>query len=204
MRFMKLNHNQAWFKSLLFVIALLVVVLSASGCMRDMQDQSRYKPLEKSDFFSDGRSSRPLVKNTVSRGNLKTEDYRSTGIQDGDYGDGFPEAVTREMLERGRNRFDIYCSVCHGKTGYGDGMVVQRGFPAPPPYHIGRLQDAPDGYIFNVITNGFGKMASYSDVLDINDRWAVVAYVRALQKSQNMSPDELSAREKEILQQVKE
>lgn len=201
---MKLNHNDTLLKGLFFLIALIVVVLSSSGCMRDMQDQPRYEPYEKSDFFGDAQSSRPLEKNTVSRGNLHVENYRSTGIQDGDYGKGFPTAVSREMLERGRERFDIYCSVCHGKTGYGDGMVVERGFPAPLPYHVSRLKEVSEGYLFNVITNGFGKMASYSDVLDIDDRWAVVAYIRTLQRSQDMTTADLSGREKEILAQVKE
>jgi hypothetical protein len=149
-----------------------------------MQDQPKYKPLRRSDFFADGRSARPVVAGTIARGGLRIDQAFYTGMRDGQFVD-FPEPVTRPVLERGRDRFDIYCSPCHSRLGDGEGMIKQRGFHYPASLHSDRVRRAPDGYIFAVITNGYGAMSSYAvQVQDPKDRWAIVAYVRALELSQ--------------------
>jgi len=172
-------------KSNLKVVSIFVLVLFLGGCMRDMQDQPRYEPLEKSDFYKDRRSSRTIVEGTIPRGGLKEDELFFTGKVNGEFAEIFPFEVTREVLARGRERYEINCAVCHGLAGYGDGMVVQRGFSRPSSYHVARLREAPSGYFFNVITNGFGKMAVFADQVRTKDRWAIVAYIRALQLSQN-------------------
>ena len=156
-----------------------------------MYDQPKYEPLEKSALFEDGRSSRNLVEGTVSRGNLALDDHLNEGIVDGAQATTLPESikVTKELLVRGKERYDIFCSVCHGITGYGNGMVVQRGYKAPPSYHIDRLRDAEMGYFYGVIKNGFGIMSGYADQIPVEDRWAIVAYVKTLQLSQNVAAD---------------
>ena len=170
-----------------FVLSLL----SSCELRRRMYDQPKYEPLEKSSLFEDGRSSRNLVKGTVSRGNLALDDHLNEGIVDGAQAATLPESikVTKELLVRGKERYDIFCSVCHGITGYGNGMVVQRGYKAPPSYHIDRLRDAEMGYFYGVIKNGFGIMSGYADQIPVEDRWAIVAYVKTLQLSQNVAAD---------------
>ena len=149
-----------------------------------MQNQPRFKPLRKSDFYADGRSSRPLVPGTVARGQLRDDTYFYTGMIGKEAGDVMPFPVTREVLERGRERFNIYCAPCHSRTGDGNGMIVQRGYRRPPSYHIDRLRQAPLGHFFDVITNGFGAMPDYAAQVPPADRWAIIAYIRALQLSQ--------------------
>jgi cytochrome c553 len=165
--------------------ALIGAIVSLAGCREDMQDQPRLKPLRSSDFFEDGRSARPLVPGTVARGYLRNDTYFYTGMIGKDPGNYMPFPVTRQVLERGRERFDIYCAPCHGRTGDGNGMIVQRGYRRPPSYHIDRLRNAPLGHFYDVITNGFGAMPDYAAQVQPYDRWTIAAYIRALQFSQN-------------------
>jgi mono/diheme cytochrome c family protein len=150
----------------------LVLVLAAAGCKQDMADMPRYDPLEKSGQFADGASARPPVAGTVAR----DDDLSPVP-------DKMPYPVTMALLERGQQRFDIFCAPCHGRTGDGDGMVVRRGFPAPPSYHQEALRKAPDRHFYDVITDGYGAMYSYAARVPPSDRWAIVAYIRALQYS---------------------
>ncbi len=191
------------------MLAVAVSVLAAGcGIRSDMQDQPRYKVYKKSDFFPDHLSSRPLPEGSVPRGLLKDNKALYTGKIDNPNAsvqvetttnaagntivssfpndiDEFPLPVTKELIDRGQDRYNIYCIVCHGPTGNGDGMLPRRGLSTPPTYHDDRLRNAPVGHFFDVISNGWGKMSSYSSQLSAADRWAVVAYVRALQASQD-------------------
>ena len=158
-----------------------------------MHVQPRFKPLAKSDFIPDLRGARPLVEGTVARGDLREDSYFYTGKVGDNPGDYMPFPVTKEVLERGRERFNIYCAPCHSPLGDGNGFIPSRGFSVKPPsYHIPRLQKAPLGYFYDVMTNGFGIMPDYSAQISPRDRWNIVAYIRALQLSQNatrrMSP----------------
>jgi len=173
--------------------ALACVSVVASGCRQDMHDAPRYEPLEASTFFADGRSSRTLVANTVPRGQLKEDRHLYEGIVDGKPAETFPMPVTAAVMARGEERFNVFCSPCHGRTGEGDGMIVQRGFRKPPSYHEDRLRNAPVGYFFDVMTHGFGAMQDYSAQLPVADRWAIAAYIRALQFSQRASVDDVPA-----------
>jgi len=170
---------------------LLPLVLTLVACRQDMHDQPRYRPYAESKFWPDQRSARPVVDGTVARGYLKTD----TKFYKGREGDAFvtqiPVPVTKELLERGQNRFNIYCTPCHGRLGDGEGMVVQRGFQHPPTYHQDRLRQQPVGYYFDVMTNGFGAMPSYASRIPVNDRWAIVSYLRALQLSQNATIEDV-------------
>jgi len=177
-------------------IALLAAAccLLASGCKirREMYDQAKVKPLAQSNFFGDERASRPLLPGTVARGHLNQDAHLYLGLVDGQPATAFPFPVTREMLLRGQERFNIYCAPCHDRAGTGNGMIVQRGYKQPTSYHIDRLRQASPGYFYNVILNGFGQMPSYSYQLSKpEDRWAVVAYVKALQFSQNAVLDDV-------------
>lgn len=180
--------------------ALLGWVVCCAGCHRDMHDQPRYETLEASDFFADGQSARLPVPGTVARGQLNEDEALLTGKVEGRFVTEFPLAVDRALLERGRERFGIYCSVCHAATGDGDGMIVRRGFRRPPPYHIQRLRDAPPGHFFDVITNGFGAMPRFADRIEPRDRWAIVAYVQVLQLSRNASLEDVPAQERPSLE----
>jgi len=165
----------------------LVIVLA--GCRIDMHVQPRENPLSKSDFFPDHRSARPVVEGTVARGELRADKYFYTGKLGNNPGDYMPFAVTRQDLERGQVRYNIYCAPCHSRVGDGNGYIPSRGFPRKPPsFHIERLEKAPVGYIYGVITEGFGIMSDYSSQISPEDRWRIVAYVRALQLSQHASP----------------
>jgi mono/diheme cytochrome c family protein len=173
---------------------MLVVVASALallGCRQDMHNGPRYKPLQASAFFADGKSARPLLANTVARGQLRDDEFFYTGRVDGRPAEVFPMPVTAAVMARGRERFNVYCSPCHGRTGAGDGMVVQRGFRAPPSLHEERLRTAPAGYFIDVMTNGFGAMSDYSAQILAADRWAIAAYIRALQFSQRATVDDV-------------
>ncbi len=192
------------------LVLIIATAFLAAGCgvRFDMQDQPRYRAYKKSEFFSDNRASRNLPEGTVARGFLKDNKALHTGkIDNPDLNaqvqtttdasgntlvssfpnaiDEFPVPVTKELVDRGQDRYNIYCIVCHGPVGNGDGMIVRRGFPQPPTYHDDRLRNAPVGHFFDVMTNGWGKMNSYADKLSAADRWAVVAYIRTLQLSQN-------------------
>jgi mono/diheme cytochrome c family protein len=168
-------------------LATVVLALAAAAaCRQDMHDQPKYIPLRPSDFFGDGRSERPLLEGTVARGHLKDDAAFYTGKgPDGKPVDAFPFPVTMDVIERGQQRFNIYCTPCHGHLGNGDGMIPQRGFRHPPTYHQDRLRKVPNGYIFDVISTGFGAMPDYAAQIEPRDRWAIVAYVRALQLSEN-------------------
>jgi mono/diheme cytochrome c family protein len=163
----------------------LFLALGVAACRQDMQDQPKYLPLQPSKFFADGRSSRPLVPGTVARGHLNDDAAYYTGKQANEPVAALPVPVTAELLQRGRERYNIYCSPCHDRVGNGEGMIVQRGYRRPPSLHIDRLRAAPVGYFFDVITNGFGVMPRYRVQIPPADRWAIVAYVRALQLSQH-------------------
>ncbi|MGH9497771.1 MAG: c-type cytochrome [Terriglobales bacterium] len=165
----------------------LLVVLALAGCRQDMHDQPRFKPLAKSDFYSDLRSARAPVEGTVARGQLHEDTYFYSGKMGNNPGDYMPFAVTEEVLARGRERFNIYCAPCHSLLGDGNGVIVQRGFRRPSSYHTERLRNAPLGYFFDVMTNGFGAMPDYAAQISVRDRWNIVAYIRALQLSQNAS-----------------
>lgn len=192
----------------ILAIAGLAAVSAACGVRFDMQDQPRQDTYTKSEFFADNRASRHWPEGTVARGYLKENKALHTGKIDNpdpnaqvqtstdstgntlvttfpNAVDEFPVPVTRELIDRGQERYNIYCIVCHGPVGNGDGMVVRRGFPQPPTYHDDRLRNAPVGHFFDVITNGWGRMNSYASVVPAADRWAIVAYIRALQVSQN-------------------
>ncbi len=192
-----------------FVLSSVFCILtSGCGVRFDMQDQPRYKAYKKSDFFKDGRASREWPEGTVARGLLKDNKALYTGkIDNPDPNvqvetttdatgntlvssfpndiDEFPVSVTKEMIDRGEERYNIYCIVCHGPVGAGDGMIVRRGFSKPPTYHDDRLRNAPVGHFFDVISNGWGKMNGYAAQIPVADRWAIVSYIRALQVSQN-------------------
>jgi mono/diheme cytochrome c family protein len=155
-----------------------------TACRQDMQDEPRYKPLAASDFFADHRSARPMVEGTVARSELRIDEARYVGKIHGEDIDQFPIPIAKADIERGQNRFNIYCTPCHGRDGDGDGMVVLRGFRQPPSYYSDRLIQAPVGHFFDVITNGFGSMPSYASRVNPDDRWRVIAYIRALQLSQ--------------------
>ena len=173
--------------------AFAVLAILLAGCRLDMHDQPKFKPLRENDFYSDLRSSRPLIGGTVARGQLNEDTYLHTGFVNGKEGDVMPFPATREVLERGRERFNIYCSPCHSQLGDGNGMIVQRGFKRPPSYHIDRLRKAPIGHFYNVMTNGYGAMADYASQIPVSDRWAIAAYIRVLQLSQNANPSDVPA-----------
>ncbi len=164
-----------------------------------MHDQPKYEPLEASPFFEDGRSARPILPETVARGYLREDAHLYTGKAGNEYADTFPFPITGEVLERGRERFNIFCSVCHGRLGDGEGMIARRGFRRPPSYHIDRLRQAPVGHFFDIITNGFGAMPDHATQIPVRDRWAIIAYIRALQRSQHATVDDVPPQEREKL-----
>lgn len=175
------------------IVALLAASVALAACRQDMHDAPRFDPLEASTFFPDGRSERMPVANTVARGTVHDDEHLYTGKISGQLADSLPVALDAGLLQRGRERFDIFCSPCHGRTGTGDGMVVRRGFRAPPSLHTDRLRDAPVGYFFDVMTHGFGAMQDYASQVPVSDRWAIAAYIRALQLSQHASVDDVPA-----------
>jgi len=178
----------------LSVVAMLLVMALSTACRLDMHVQPRINPLAKNDFFPDQRGARPLVEGTVARGQLHEDTYFYTGKIGSNPGDYMPFPVTKEVLDRGRERFNIYCSPCHSPLGDGNGFIPSRGFSRQPPsYHIPRLQKAPLGYFYDVISNGFGIMSDYSAQITPRDRWNIVAYIRALQLSQNATKADVPA-----------
>jgi len=174
--------------------AVLLVLGSGIACRQDMHDQPKYIPLRPSDFFGDGRSERQLTEGTVARGHLNDDAAYFEGKgPDGKPLPEFPFPVTKQVLQRGQDRFNVYCSPCHDRLGEGNGMVVRRGYRHPPSYHIDRLRQVPDGYLFDVITNGFGAMPDYAAQIPVRDRWTVVAYIRALQLTHNANVSDVPA-----------
>jgi mono/diheme cytochrome c family protein len=165
-------------------MACAALPLLLTACRQDMHDQPKYQPLERSDFFEDGRASRPLPAGVVAQGQLRDDEHLYTGKSGDKPVTTFPFPITKEILARGQQRFNIYCSPCHDRIGTGLGMVVRRGLRQPPSYHIDRLRESPPGYFYDVITNGFGLMPDYAAQIAPADRWAVVAYIRVLQRSQ--------------------
>ncbi len=175
-------------------VVLLVLIALTTACRIDMHVQPRENPLSRSDFYTDKRSARPLVEGTIARGQLHADSYFYTGKIGNNPGDVMPFPVTKEVLERGRERFNIYCAPCHSRVGDGNGFVPSRGFSRmPPSYHIPRLQKAPLGYFFDVMTNGFGIMPDYASQIPPEDRWKIVAYIRALQLSQSATMNDVPA-----------
>ena len=170
-----------------------LLLLATLGCRQDMQDQPKFFPQRGTTFYADGRSVRPQVENTVARGQLHEDTYFYTGLVDGKEGDGMPFPVTMEVLERGQERYNIYCTPCHSRVGNGEGMIVQRGYSKAGNFHTARLQTAPLGHFFNVMTNGYGAMPDYASQVTPADRWAIVAYIRALQLSQNATQADVPA-----------
>jgi mono/diheme cytochrome c family protein len=164
---------------------LLIAMPALVACRQDMHDQPRFKPLAQSDFYPDLRSARMPVEGTVARGQLHEDGYFYTGKVGDNPGDFLPFPATGEVLERGQQRYNIYCAPCHSRLGDGKGVVSGRGFPRKPPsFHDERLRKVPLGYFFDVMTNGFGSMPDYGSQIPPQDRWAIVAYIRALQLSQ--------------------
>jgi mono/diheme cytochrome c family protein len=174
--------------TLLFTAAFGALALA--GCdmalRQDMADQPKNRPLSSSDFFSDGRAARPLIEGTVARGAIDNDVYNVPK----EYA-GFPLPVDEKLLARGEDRYKVFCTPCHGLQGDGNGMVAMRGMKHPPSYHMDRLRQSPNGYFYDVITNGFGSMYSYSERIAPRDRWAIIAYVRALQLSRNAKAADL-------------
>jgi mono/diheme cytochrome c family protein len=184
-------------------VALLICLAGAAAgaaCRQDMHDQPKYVPLRESAFFGDDRSARPLVAGTVAHGLLREDALLHTGKMNGADSAVFPFAVDERVMARGHERFEIYCSPCHGRTGQGDGMVVRRGFRRPPTFHQDRLRDAPVGHLFDVITNGFGAMPDYATQIRAEDRWAIIAYVRALQLSEHATLSDVPAAQRSGLE----
>jgi mono/diheme cytochrome c family protein len=157
-----------------------------------MHDQPKYTPYKPSDFFPDQRSARPAIEGTVAQGHLFDDELLYSGKLAGQPSPVFPFPIDDAAMRRGRERYDIYCSPCHGLTGEGDGMIVQRGYRRPPSFNIDRLREASPGHVFDVITNGFGAMPDYAAQVEMRDRWSIAAYIRALQLSQNAIAADLS------------
>jgi mono/diheme cytochrome c family protein len=179
---------------------VVAMVAGLAGCRQDMHDAPRYDPLEASPVFAGGASAQPLVEGTVAREDVVDDDLLTTGKVDGQVANEFPFPITRADLDRGQQRFNIYCSPCHGRTGEGNGMVVQRGYRQPPSYHIDRLRQAPVGHFFDVMTNGFGVMPDYRAQVPADDRWRIAAYVRALQLTQEGTTADVPAAELQKLE----
>ena len=164
-----------------------------------MANQARYEPLEASELFDDGRASRHPIPGTVARGQMFADDHLYLGLVDGEPATTFPFEVTAAVLARGQERYQIFCTPCHDQIGTGNGIVVQRGFRRPSSFHVDRLRAAPPGYFFDVMSNGFGAMSSYAAQVPVEDRWAIVAYLRALQLAQNATEADLAAQDLEQL-----
>jgi mono/diheme cytochrome c family protein len=180
---------------------LALTAVLAAGCRQDMHDAPRYDPLEASDLFANGSAARPLMGGTVARGQLNEDAYLHTGKDEaGQPVTAFPFAITRADLDRGQERYDVYCAPCHSQTGDGDGMIVQRGYRQPPSLHLDRLRQAPVGYFYDVIANGFGVMPDYRAQVPVDDRWRIVAYVRALQMSRQATVADVPA---DVLEQLR-
>ena len=190
-----LNSRSSLVLTPLFSFLALMLL---SGC-GNMADAGRFKPLSKSDFFADGQSSRPRLDGTVARGELHEDETFYTGKKAGKLADESPVKLSAQVLQRGQSEYNVFCAVCHGRDGYGKGIVVKRGFPPATSFHDERLRNSPDGYFFDIMTNGRGVMYSYGYRVPAEDRWAIVAYIRALQYSQHASLDDLPPEEQRKL-----
>jgi hypothetical protein len=166
-------------------LSAMAAMLLLAGCRQDMQDEPKFFPQRGTTFYADGRSVRPQVANTVGRGQLHEDTYFYTGLNNGTEGNSYPFPVTMQVLQRGQERYNVYCTPCHSRVGNGEGMIVQRGYRPAGDFHSERLRNAPLGHFFAVMSNGYGAMPDYSAQLTPEDRWAVVAYIKALQLSQN-------------------
>ena len=173
--------------------ATSLLLISGLGCRQDMHDEPKFFPQRGTDFYADGRSVRPQVANTVARNQLHADTYFYTGFINGKEGDGMPFPVTMKVLERGQERYNVYCTPCHSRVGNGMGMIVDRGYAHAGDYHTARLETAPLGHFFNVMTNGYGAMPDYSAQITPIDRWAIVAYIKALQLSQKATQADVPA-----------
>lgn len=174
-------------------VPLLVLgAFALVGCGQNMNDQPKYQDYSQSTFFKDGASFRPLLPGTVARGQLRADSLKFAGkTADGKWTEELPAPITENTLRRGQERYNIYCSPCHGATGDGRGMIVRRGLSPPPSFHLDRLRQAPVGHYFDVITNGYGAMYPYGYRVQVDDRWAIIAYIRALQLHENVKADSL-------------
>jgi hypothetical protein len=173
-------------------VAMLSVLVLA-GCRQDMHNQPKFVPQRGTTFFADGRSARPQVANTIGRDQMHADEYFYTGLIDGKEGDGLPVQLTEAVMLRGQERYNLYCTPCHSRVGNGNGMIVQRGYKPAGNFHTDRLRSAPLGHFFQVMTNGYGAMPDYSAQLTPEDRWAVAAYIRALQLSQNATAADVAS-----------
>ena len=193
----KLLKRKFLYRSLLGLASLIL-----TGCelRQAMYDQEKYEPLEKSSFFADGQSWRPQVEGTVARGELREDTHFYEGIVNGELSNVLPIDLNKEVLERGQQRYNIYCSPCHDRTGQGNGIIVKRGLKQPTSFHDDRLKDMPVGYFFDVITNGYGVMYSYASRVPTKDRWAIAAYIRTLQLSQNVDLEKLPVEDQKQFQ----
>ena len=174
-----------WTRSWALGAGLALAIAGAAGCRQDMHNQPKYKPLRESRFFGNGSSARPAVEGTIARGTLQTDAAFFTGKAGVAFVSEMPFPVDQHVIDRGEERYNIYCAPCHDRTGSGNGMVVQRGYRQPPSYHIDRLRQVEVGYFFDVMTNGFGVMPDYRAQITPRDRWNIAAYIRALQLSQH-------------------
>ncbi|HMO52221.1 MAG TPA: cytochrome c [Kiritimatiellia bacterium] len=184
------HHSpNVWIRAL----AVLPLFALAVGCelRQAMYDQPKYRPLQESSFFENGMASRPLIEGTVARGLLEDDPHLFEGRVDGVFVDSFPFDVTAEVINRGQQRYNIFCAPCHDAAGNGNGIIVRRGFKPPTSFHDQRLVDSPEGYYYNVIKNGFGVMMDYSAQIPVHDRWAIIAYIRALQLTQRATIDDV-------------
>ena len=180
----------------IFAFCFLLFAFLLVSCRQKMAVQPRYDPLEPSDFFSDHMAARPRIPGTIARGEAATTGPAATGKINGVDVDGYPFAITPAVMNRGEERYNIYCAPCHGRLGDGNGMIPSRGYRRPPSYHTDALRKAPTGHYFDVMTNGFGSMPSYAPQVSVPDRWAIIAYIRALQLAHNGTVNDLTAEER--------
>jgi mono/diheme cytochrome c family protein len=176
-------------------LSAVAATLAMTGCRQDMHNEPKFIPQRGTTFYADGRSVRPQVAHTVARNQAEEDSYFETGLQNGKEGDGLPMQLTPAVMQRGQERYNIYCTPCHSRVGNGDGMIVQRGYRPAGDFHTDRLRNAPLGHFFSVMTNGYGAMPDYAAQLTPQDRWAVAAYIRALQLSQDAKPGDVPAGE---------
>ncbi len=188
-------------RALPFVLSAMVMF--SVGCRPDMTNQPKATPLSESDFFSNGANARRPPAHTVARGDVRQDTAFYTGQTNGTYVTQLPVKLTRDLMIRGRERFDAICAECHDRTGSGNGMVVQRGFPQPPSFHVDRMRNAPIGHFFDVMTNGYGVMYSYATRVEPEDRWAIAAYIRALQLSHNAALSDVDSADRATLDSKK-
>ncbi|MDP9049918.1 MAG: cytochrome c [Acidobacteriota bacterium] len=186
------------------VATAMAASMTLAGCRQDMHNQPKFTPQRGTEFYADGRSSRPQVENTVARGQLHEDTYFYTGMQDGKEGNVMPFPVTMEVLQRGQERYNVYCTPCHSRVGNGAGMIVMRGYHPAGNFHSARLLAMPLGHFFTVISNGYGSMPDYSAQVAPVDRWAIVAYIKALQLSQSAKSADAGGAQVESLTDIAE